>query len=112
MRVKTGPTRRQRHKRILKSAKGFRGHRRRTVRGAKEGLAHALKHAYIGRKRKKRLMRRLWITKLNAAVREQGFSYSRFIHLLKEKKVEVDRKILAQIAVEKPDIFQKFMEQI
>ena len=98
MRVKTGSTRRKRHKKILKAAKGFRQHRRRTVRGAKEAVAHALQQAYVGRKHKKRARRRLWISQLNAAVREHGLSYSNFIHLLKTRKIELDRKILADLA--------------
>jgi len=114
MRVKTGVVRRKRHNKIRKEAtnRGFSGHRGRTFRGAKEGLLHALKHSYIGRKLKKRDMRRLWITRLNAAVQEDGLSYSKFIHLLNKSSLEIDRKVLSTIAMHDPATFKKIVEKI
>lgn len=111
-RVKTGTTRRARHKKIRKAAKGFTGHRGRTVRGAKEGVVHALKHAYKSRRLKKRDFRALWIERINAAVRERDLSYSQFIALLKKKNVELNRKILSQLAVEEAAIFDKIVAEV
>lgn len=111
-RVKTGTTRRARHKKVRKAAKGFTGHRGRTLRGAKEGVIHALKHAHKSRRLKKRDFRALWIQRLNAAVRQHNLSYSQLIALLKKKPVELDRKVLSQLAVEKPLIFDKIIEEI
>lgn len=111
-RVKTGTTRRARHKKIRKAAKGFTGHRGRTVRGAKEGVVHALKHAYKSRRLKKRDFRALWIERINAAVRERDLSYSQLIALLKKKNVELNRKILSQLAVEEAAIFDKIVAEV
>lgn len=112
MRVKTGTTRHRRHKKIRKAAKGFRGHRGRSIRGAKEGLMHAQKHAYIGRRLKKRNFRRLWIIRLSAGATEYGLSYSQLIHKLKEAHVELDRKTLSQIAMEDPKTFGKIINKL
>lgn len=112
MRVKTGIVRRKRHKKILKEAKGFRGHRGRSVRGAMEGVLNALSHAYIGRKHKKRNMRALWIQRLNAAVREHGISYSKFVQKLNNSKIQLDRKILSEVAQTDPDTFKQIFEKI
>lgn len=111
-RVKTGTTRRARHKKIRKAAKGFTGHRGRTVRGAKEGVVHALKHAYKSRRLKKRDFRALWIERINAAVRERDLSYSQLIALLKKKNIELNRKILSQLAVEEAAIFDKIVAEV
>lgn len=111
-RIKSGPTRRKKHKKLRKQAKGFRGHRGRSVRGAKEGILHALRHAYKGRRLKKREMRRLWIQRLNAAVREHDLSYSQFIGKMKEKNIELDRKVLSQIAVGDPETFSTIVEKV
>lgn len=110
-RVKTGTTRRRRHKKILKAAKGFKQARRKRVRTAKEALLHTGQYAYIGRKLRKRDMRKLWIQRLNAAVREHDLTYSRFILGLKKAKIELDRKILADIAVKDPKTFEKIVER-
>lgn len=114
MRVRTGIVRRKRHNKIRKEAtkRGFSGFRGRTFRGAKEGLLQALKHSYIGRKLKKRDMRRLWIARLNAAVQEEDLSYSKFIHLLDKASVEIDRKVLSTIAMHDPKTFKKIVEKV
>jgi large subunit ribosomal protein L20 len=93
-------------------AKGFRGHRRRSYRGAHEGVLHALSHAYVGRKQKKRTMRRLWITRLNAALRERGHTYRAFIQKLTNSSIELDRKILSQIAMQDPKTFDKIVKEV
>ncbi|MBM4402179.1 MAG: 50S ribosomal protein L20 [Candidatus Cloacimonetes bacterium] len=112
MRVKTGIKRRKRHKKIRKLAKGFRGHRGHTLRGAKEGAMHAERHAYTSRRLKKRDIRRLWITRLSAAVREHGLRYSEFIKKLKDANIELDRKVLSEIARHDPKTFEKIVEEV
>lgn len=112
VRVKKGKTRHKKRERLLKKVKGFRWKRKSKYRLAKDALHHALEHAYRGRKEKKRKMRALWQTQINAACRAFGISYSKFIHALKEKKIEIDRKILAQLAQEKPKIFEKIVEEV
>lgn len=112
MRVKTGIKRHKRHKKIKKAAKGFSGHRGRSIRGAMEGLLHAGKYSYISRRLKKRDMRKLWILRLNAAVREHGLSYSRFIKALKDKNIELDRKVLSEIAIMDPESFEKIIGEV
>lgn len=112
VRVKRGKTARKRRKRLLKEAKGFRWGRKSKYRQAKEALLHARKYAYRDRKTKKRNFRRLWQIQINAACRQHGLSYSRFIHGLKQKKIELDRKILAQLAQGQPEIFAKIVEKI
>lgn len=110
MRVKGGPSSKARKKKVLDQAKGFRGTRNNLIRRASEATMRAGRHAYIGRKRKKRDFRALWITRINAAVREHGLSYSRFIHALKEANIELDRKILAELAVNNKEEFAKLVE--
>ena len=112
MRVKTGVKRHKKHKKIRELAKGFRGHRGHTFLGAKEGVMHAERHAYVGRRLKKRDMRRLWITRLSAAVREHGLHYSEFIKKLKDKKIEMDRKVLSEIAIHDPGTLEKIVEEV
>jgi len=102
----------RRHRKIKKQARGFKQARRRRVKAAKEALLHAGQYAYIGRKLRKRDLRRLWITRLNAASREQGLTYGRLIAGLKKAEIELDRKILAEIAVNDPGTFKKIVEQI
>lgn len=109
MRVKS--PRRQRHKKILEAAKGFKQARRRRYRAAREAVLHAGQYAYIGRKLRKRDLRSLWITRLNAAAREHGLGYGRFISALKKANIELDRKILADIAVEDPKTFAAIVEK-
>lgn len=112
VRVKRGKTTHKKRKKLLKEAKGFKWARKSKYRAAKEALIHARKYAYRDRRRKKRDFRRLWQTQINAAVRNYDLSYSKFIHALKEKKIELDRKILAQMAKEQPKIFEKIVEEI
>ncbi len=90
------------HRKFLKMAKGFKQARRTRIQTAKEAILHAGQYAYVGRKLRKRDLRGLWIIRLNAAVRERGLSYSRFISGLKKSKITLDRKILADIAVNDP----------
>ncbi|BCD61253.1 MULTISPECIES: 50S ribosomal protein L20 [Nitratiruptor] len=111
MRVKTGVVRRRRHKKILKLAKGFYSGRRKHFRKAKEQLERSLVYAYRDRKQKKRDFRKLWITRINAACRLNDISYSRFIHGLKQANIELDRKILADMAMNEPEAFAKVVEK-
>ncbi len=111
MRVKTGVVRRRRHKKILKLAKGFYSGRRKHFRKAKEQLERSLVYAYRDRKQKKRDFRKLWITRINAACRLNDISYSRFIHGLKKAGIELDRKILADMAMNEPESFAKIVEK-
>ncbi|GIK83571.1 MAG: 50S ribosomal protein L20 [Patescibacteria group bacterium] len=100
-RVKTGITRRKRHKKVLDSNKGFRGANSRLYKRAHEAYMHAGMYAYIGRRLRKRDMRKLWIIRINAALTElgEGLKYSRFINALKKANISIDRKMLAEIAV-------------
>lgn len=112
MRVKTGFTRRRAHKKILRQAKGFRMTRRRLIKVAKETLLHAGVYAYVGRKDKKSDFRRLWITRISGALAESGLSYSRFIKALKDKNIELDRKIMAELIQDDPETFQKIVNEV
>jgi large subunit ribosomal protein L20 len=96
---------------MLARARGFKQSRRRRIQVAKEALLHAGQYAYHGRRLKKRDLRALWIVRLNAAVRENGISYSRFMAALKNKKIELDRKILADIAANDPATFSKIVKE-
>lgn len=111
-RVKRGVTSHQKHKKVLKLTKGHRGGRSKLIREAKSSLLHGGQYAYAGRKLKKRDMRRLWITQLNAAVKQEGLSYSRFINQLKIKNIALDRKILAEIAIFDPETFKKIVAEV
>ena len=104
-RVKRGNVHTNRRRRILKQAKGYYGAKSRLYSEAREAVDRAMQFAYQGRKRKKRDFRRLWITRINAASRQQGLSYGRFMAGLKAAGVGLDRKILAEIAVEDPETF-------
>lgn len=109
-RVKTGIVRRRKHKKILHAARGFRQARKRRIKAATEAVLHAGQYAYIGRKQRKRNIRRLWIQRLNAAVREHGLTYAIFIAGLKKAKIELDRKILSDIAITDSATFEKIVE--
>lgn len=100
------------HRKTLKLAKGFTQARRRRIKAAKEAVLHAGQYAYVGRKLKKRDLRRLWITRLSAAAKENGTSYSKMIDGLKKAKIEIDRKILSDIAVKDPTVFNKILDEI
>lgn len=103
---------RARRKRILKAAKGFYGKRKNVYTVAKNVLEKGLTYKYVGRKLKKREYRSLWIARINAAVREEGLTYSQFIHLLNEKGVGLDRKILADLAMNEPESFKQLIASI
>jgi len=110
-RVKTGVVRRRRHKKILKLAKGFYSGRRKHFRKAKEQIERSLVYAFRDRKQKKRDFRRLWIVRINAACRLNDISYSRFINGLKKAGIELDRKILADFAMNEPEVFAQLVEK-
>lgn len=104
-RVKTGPHRRQRHKKILKMTKGQYGTRSKLYRRANEAMLKSLWYAYRDRRTRKRDLRRLWITRINAAARQNGITYSRFIHGMKQNQITINRKMLADMAVRDPGAF-------
>ncbi|MCL4375017.1 50S ribosomal protein L20 [Patescibacteria group bacterium] len=112
VRIKGGITTRRKHKGVLAKTKGYRMTRHKQIKKAKEALLHAGQYAYVGRKNRKRDFRTLWIIRLNAAVRALGMNYGAFIHKLKGEKIELDRKILAQIAVEHPGVFKKIFQSL
>ncbi len=101
-----------RHGKIRKETKGFKQARRVRIKAGQEAILHAGQYAYIGRKLRKRDFRGLWIMRLNAAVREHGLSYSKFISGLKKANIEIDRKILAEIAVSDPNSFKEIVSSI
>ena len=109
-RAKRGFKARRRRNRVLKAASGFRSGRRKIWRRAVEAVHHAWRHAYVGRKNKKRQMRRLWIVRIGAATRSHGMSYSRFIHGVSKSGIEIDRKALAELAVVDPDAFSQVVQ--
>ena len=110
-RVKRGVIARRRHKKILKQAKGYYGARSRVFRVAKQAVIKAGQYAYRDRRQRKRQFRQLWIVRINAAAREHGLSYSRFIAGLKEAGIEVDRKVLADIAMHEKEVFAALAEK-
>ena len=105
-RVKRGVAGHAKHKQVLQRAKGFYGRRKNTIRAAKAAVDHALQYSYRDRKNRKRTFRALWIQRINAATREHGLTYGRFIDGLGKAGVEVDRKVLADLAVREPAAFQ------
>ena len=109
-RVKGGPRARDRHKKVLKFTKGQRGTKHALYRRANEAMLKSLWYAYRDRRNRKRDFRRLWITRINAAARLNGLSYSRFMHGLGKAGVEIDRKILAELAVNDAEAFTKLVE--
>ena len=111
-RVKRGVTSHARHKKLLERAKGFRGGRKNLVKQAKQATVHAGADAYRGRKEKKQQMRSLWIVRLSAALKPHEISYSQFIGKLKAKKVDLDRKVLSQIALEDPKSFDEIVKKV
>ena len=111
-RVKRGTIANKKRKKILKYTKGFRWSRKSKERAAKEALLHAWEHAFRGRKEKKRNFRSLWNVRLNAALRENGTKYSTFIHALKKKNIRLDRKVLADMAKDDPEVFKRVVEAI
>jgi len=111
-RVRSGPKTRQRRKKVLKMAKGYVGGRRRLYRTAVDAVHRALAYAYRDRRARKRDFRRLWIARINAAARLYGLSYSRLMDGLKKAHVELDRKMLAELAVNDPGAFSKIAEMV
>jgi large subunit ribosomal protein L20 len=109
-RVKRGVIARARHKKVLKAAKGYRGRRKNVYRVAKQAVMKAGQYAYRDRRQKKRQFRTLWIARINAGSRECGLTYSRFMNGLKKAAIEVDRKVLADLAVFDKPAFAKFVE--
>jgi large subunit ribosomal protein L20 len=111
-RVKRGTVTRARHKKVLRQAKGFRGRRKNVYRVAKQAVMKAGQYAYRDRRQRKRVFRALWIARINAAVRELGMSYSTFMAGLKRANIDIDRKVLADLAVADKAAFAKIASQV
>ena len=111
-RVKRGVTSRARHKKVIKKAKGFRGRRGNVFRVAKQAVMKAGQYAYRDRRNRKRTFRALWIARINAAVRELGMTYSSFMAALKRAQIDIDRKVLADLAVKDKPAFAKIANQV
>ena len=111
-RVKRGVTSHAKHKKTLRAAKGFFGRRKNTIRAAKAAVDKAMQYAYRDRKNRKREFRALWIQRINAATREHGLTYSRFIAGLKQAGIEMDRKVLAAIAYDDPASFGEIVKKV
>ena len=112
MRVKRGVTAHAKHKKILKATKGMQHYRTRSYRLGKQGVIKALQYSYRDRRNRKRDMRALWITRINNAARELGMSYSQLIAGMKAKNITVDRKMLAELAVNHPEAFKKIVNTV
>jgi len=111
-RVKRGVQKRNRKKRIIRHAKGYKWGRKSKYRAAKDALKHAWVYAYRDRRAKKRAFRQLWNIRINAGCRAQGLPYSRFINGLKKNKIELDRKVLAELAMNHPEIFSEIVKKV
>ena len=111
-RVKSGVTARTRHKKILKLAKGYRGRRKNVYSIAKQAVMKAGQYAYRDRRQRKRQFRQLWIARINAAARLNGLTYSTFMNGLKRASIDIDRKVLAELAVNNKDAFAKLVEHV
>ena len=111
-RTKRGVISRRRHKKVLKAVKGQFGRRKNTIRIARQAMEKALQYAYRDRKAKKREFRSLWIQRINAGVREQGLTYSRFINGLAKSKIKLDRKVLAELAYNNPEVFKSIVKKV
>lgn len=112
MRVKRGRATRKRHKKVLKYAKGYVGSKSKLYKSANQAVMKAWRYAYKHRRQKKRDFRSLWITRINAACREHGLSYSRFINALNKANIKLNRKILADLAVGNKDAFKQLISQV
>ena len=110
-RVKRGVTGHARHKKVLKAAEGYYGRRKNTIRVAKQAVEKAGQYAYRDRRQRKRNFRALWIQRINAAVREHGLTYSRFIAGLAGAGIEIDRKVLSDLAIHEPQAFKALVDQ-
>ncbi len=111
-RIKRGKVVRRRHKKLLEATKGFRVLRRTNIKRAKEALIKALSYSYRDRRNKKREFRALWINRINSALSNMNIKYSKFIQAMTAKKIELDRKILAQLAVQHPDVFDRIVKEV
>lgn len=111
-RAKNNVAAKQRHKKVLKMAKGYRLGKHRLYRTAKDQIEKSLQYAYRDRRQKKRLFRRLWIVRINAACRMNGISYSKFMHGLRNNNIDLDRKALAHLAMHEPESFKSLVEQV
>ena len=111
-RANSSVPRHKKHKKIIKQAKGFYGVRKSNYRAAKDAVEKSLQYSYRDRRQKKRTIRSLWIIRINAAVREHGLTYSRFINLLKDKDILINRKVLAHLAVNDPDAFSEIVKSV
>jgi len=109
-RVKRGVAAHKRHKRLLQAAEGRKGTRSKLIKPAREALLHAMAYSYVGRKQRKRQMRSLWVVRLNAAARQNGMTYGQLINGLKHAQIELDRKVLADIAVRDAATFSRIVE--
>jgi large subunit ribosomal protein L20 len=109
-RVKRGVAAHKRHKRLLQAAEGRKGTRSKLIKPAREALLHAMAYSYVGRKQRKRQMRSLWVVRVNAAARQNGMTYGQLINGLKHAQVELDRKVLADIAVRDAATFSRIVE--
>ena len=111
-RVKRGKTSKAKHKKVLKSAKGYWGRRKNTIRVAKQAVEKAMQYAYRDRKAKKRDFRSLWIQRINAGVRAEGLTYAKFINGLAKSKIKLDRKVLAELAYNNPEVFKSVVKKV
>ena len=111
-RVKRGKTSKAKHKKVLKAAKGYWGRRKNTIRVAKQAVEKAMQYAYRDRRRNKRNFRSLWIQRINAGVRAEGLTYSKFINGLTKSKINIDRKVLADIAYNDPETFKSIVKKV
>ena len=110
-RVKRGVTSRAKHKKVLKAVKGQWGRRKNTIRVARQAMEKAMQYAYRDRRNKKRDFKSLWIQRINAGVRSEGITYSKFIHALSKSGIKLDRKILAEIAYDNPEAFKTIVKK-
>lgn len=110
--VKRGMVSRRKHKKLLSLAKGYRQNRSRNVKQAREAVLHAGSYAFQGRKAKKRTFRALWNVRISEAVKQEGISYSEFIHMLKKSQVELDRKILSNLLLSDPAAFKNIVDKV
>ena len=111
-RVKRGKTSKAKHKKVLKAAKGYWGRRKNTIRVAKQAVEKAMQYAYRDRRRDKRNFRSLWIQRINAGVRAEGLTYSKFINGLTKSKINIDRKVLADLAYNNPQTFKSIVKKV
>ena len=111
-RVKRGVTSRAKHKKVLKAVKGQWGRRKNTIRVARQAMEKSMQYAYRDRRNKKREFKSLWIQRINAGVRSEGLTYSRFINGLAKSKIKLDRKVLAELAYNNPEVFKSIVKKV